>query len=155
MAVSWVRQIGINTGALQKYSPSNPPKPGSLLRYCTPGSNNDHVEWLLAPMDANGNADHGGGGRSNNAITEGTGDVRSSWGRPLVEWWDPDLMGIPVLTQEAPEPTPPPPPPMVVPVPPPPMPAPGPSVPVPTKSGFQAIIDAITWLVKALLKPRS
>ena len=156
MAVSWVRQIGINTGALQKYSPTNPPKPGSLLRYCSPGSNNDHVEWLLGPMDANGNADHGGGGRSNNAITEGTGDVRSSWGRPLIEWWDPDLLGIPVLTQEAPEPTPPPPPPLP------------PTVPVPvvqppvtgtasvgTKSGFQAIIDAITWLVKALMKPRS
>jgi lysozyme len=157
MAVSWVRQIGINTGALVKFDGHTMPKPGSLLRYNTPGTNNDHVEWLLGPVDANGSADHGGGGRSNNAITEGTGDIRSSWGRPLVEWWDPDQLGIPLLTQEDPQPAPPPPPPPV-PAPTPPLPAPVPVPPVTPHvnqvSTLQSIVDALTWLFNALFKMR-
>jgi lysozyme len=151
MAVSWVRQIGINTGALIRFDGKTMPKPGSLMRYNTPGTNNDHVEWLLGPMDANGNADHGGGGRSNNAITEGTGDIRSSWGRPLVEWWDPDKLGIPVLSQEDPQSPSPPPPPSPVPSTPVPVYVPSPA---PVKSNLQTIVDAITWLIKMLLKPR-
>lgn len=156
MAVSWVRQIGINTGALVKFDGKTMPKPGSLLRYNTPGSNNDHVEWLLGPVDAQGNADHAGGGRANNAITEGTGNVLSSWGRPLVEWWDPDKLGIPVLTQEAPEPTPPPPAPDPAPTPPPV--APGPPKPVTppqSTSALQSIVNVLTWLFNALFKPRT
>jgi len=157
MAVSWVRQIGINTGALVKFDGKTMPKPGSLLHYNTPGTNNDHVEWLLGPIDAQGNADHGGGGRSNNAITEGTGNVMSSWGRPLVEWWDPDKLGIPVLVQDQPAPVAPPPPPDPPAPVPTPVPPPAPVTPPvqPSKSALQAIVDAISWLVKALLKPRT
>lgn len=161
MAVSWVRQIGINTGALVKFDGKTMPKRGALMRYNTAGTNNDHVEWLLSEVDANGNADHGGGGRGNNAITVGNGNVLSSWGRPLVEWWDPDKLGIPVLVQDQPPPPAPPPPPDPpapdpTPVPPPPMPGPTPVTPVtPPKSNLQSIVDAIVWLVKALFKPRS
>jgi len=157
MAVSWVRQIGINTGALVKFDGKTMPKRGALMRYNTPGTNNDHVEWCLSDVDANGIADHGGGGRANNAITEGTGNVLTSLGRPMQEWWDPDKLGIPVLVQDQPAPTPPPPPPVQPGPMPTPLPAPVTPVPVhgPAKSGFQSFIDAITWLVKMLLKPRT
>lgn len=94
MAIAWVRQIGLQTGALVKFDGKTMPKPGSLMRYNTPGTNNDHVEWLLGPVAADGTAEHGGGGRADNAITSGTGDIRSSWGRPMVEWLDPDRLGI-------------------------------------------------------------
>ena len=105
MAIAWLRTIGRDLGALNPYSPSNPPKPGALLRYNTLGKNDDHVEWLLGPLGADGAADHGGGGRADNAITEGTGPVLASWGRPLVEWWDPDRLGI-LTVDEEPSPDP-------------------------------------------------
>jgi len=95
MAISWLRTIGQHTGALHKYKKGDHIKPGSLLRYNTAGKNDDHVEWLLSEIDAQGNADHGGGGRADNAITEAHGNVLSSFGRPLVEYWDPDELGIP------------------------------------------------------------
>jgi len=95
-AIIWVRQIGTDLGALVKYTGPNGPQPkvGSLLRYNTPGTNNDHVEWMLSPMAADGTADHAGGGRPNNAITLEHGNVLSSNKRPLVEFWDPDKLGI-------------------------------------------------------------
>lgn len=155
MAIAWVRQIGIDLGALVKYDPKGPqPKPGSLLRYNTPGTNNDHVEWLLGPIGPGGVAEHGGGGRGNNAITSGTGDVRTSLGRPLLEWWDPDKLGIDVVALEQSEkaessppgdaqpsnvPEPPAP---VVPVP------PAPIEPVNSNSTWQVIINFFLMLLK-------
>lgn len=97
MAISWLRTIGTDLGALQTYSASNPPPPGALVRYNIAGTNDDHVEWIMGPISAAGVCDHAGGGRANNAITEGVGPVLSSWGRPLVEWWDPAKLGIEVL----------------------------------------------------------
>jgi lysozyme len=152
MAIAWVRQIGINTGALTKYVKGQNPPVGALMHYNTPGTNDDHVEWLLGPVDASGNADHGGGGRANNAITQGTGPVLSSLGRPLIEWLDPNKLGIPVLALDQPPPVNPPPAPV------PPVPAPTPPSPVPAPAGgsaLQSIINAIVALVKFLLKPRS
>lgn len=111
MAVGWVRQIAMDRDALVRYSTSGPqPKPGALLRYNTAGTNNDHVEWVLGPVGAGGMALHGGGGRGNNAISVGMGDIRTSWGRPIVEWIDPDKLGIdfipaPVVVPD-PEPAP-------------------------------------------------
>lgn len=101
MAISWLRQIGIDLGALMKYIGPNGPQPkvGSLLRYNTHGKNDDHVEWLLTSPIKNV-ADHAGGGRSNNAITLARGLVTWNVGRPLVEFWDPDKLGIPTLPQE-------------------------------------------------------
>jgi len=98
MAIAWLRAIGQRTGALQKYSRSGPqPKIGSLMRYNTAGKNDDHVEWLLSDVGNNGVAHHCGGGKANNAITEATGNITVSFNRPLVEWWDPDKLGIEVL----------------------------------------------------------
>ncbi len=81
------------------------PKVGSLLHYRSPtpsGSkpkNDDHVEFLLSPIDARGYALHGGGGRAENAITMTTdpGLVTYNNGRPLLQFLDPDLLGIEVL----------------------------------------------------------
>jgi hypothetical protein len=102
MAISWLRQIGLQRKALQRYTGVTGPAPkvGSLLRYVSPTPtggkppNNDHVEFLLGPISMQGTALHGGGGRAGNAITVGTGPVLWSAGRPLVEFWDPDLLGI-------------------------------------------------------------
>jgi len=93
-AIEWVRQIGVDLGALNKYKgpQGQQPKPGSLLRYNIAGTNDDHVEWLLGPIGSYGMADHAGGGRQNNAITEENSNVWSNNGRPLVEWWDPDKL---------------------------------------------------------------
>lgn len=92
MAIAWVRTIGKDLKALQRYSKTNAPKPGALLHYYTPGKNDNHVEWLLSDIDAQGCAEHGGGGRTDNAITLGTSNVLWSYGRPLQEWWDPDML---------------------------------------------------------------
>lgn len=166
MAIAWVRQVGIDRGALVKYTgPTGPqPKVGSLLRYNTAGTNNDHVEWLLSPIAADGTADHAGGGRANNAVTLEHGNVLTSWNRPLVEFWDPNKLGI-ELVPAAPEP------PTVPPVPdpkvepptdpgpspePPPEPVPeptpappGPIVPVPP-AGPKGILGFVLWLLQTL-----
>jgi hypothetical protein len=90
MAISWLRQIGQDLGALNKYTPKNPPKLGALLHYYTKGKNDNHVEWLLSTVNSNNSAEHGGGGRSNNAITSSKGLITWNVGRPLQEWWDPE-----------------------------------------------------------------
>jgi hypothetical protein len=100
MAIAWLRQIGLNRKALVRYTGPHGPQPsaGSLLRYETPSKNDDHVEWLLSSLDAQGGGSHAGGGRPDNAITlVERGIVTSSLGRPLVEFWDPNLLGIETL----------------------------------------------------------
>lgn len=58
--------------------------PGCLMHYGTPNLNNDHVEFCLGvPDPLTGISLHGGGGRPNNAITVGPGDIRTSLGRPM------------------------------------------------------------------------
>lgn len=106
-AIMWLRQIGQDLGALNRFKSDGPmPPPGSLLRYNTAGCNDDHVEWLMSSIDEKGYADHAGGGRGGNAITFEHGMVLKSLGRPLVEWWDPEKLGIDVVfiqQQEQPE----------------------------------------------------
>jgi hypothetical protein len=63
--------------------------PGWLMVYWHTG-NDAHAEWCLTVPDAYGRAMHGGGGRSQNAITvQGPSDIRWSLGRPLQEIYDP------------------------------------------------------------------
>jgi lysozyme len=148
MAIAWLRQIGLELGALKKFVPGTQLKPGSLVRYNTAGKNDDHVEWVLTAPDANGTADHAGGGRDQNAISEGTGNVLTSLGRPLVEWWDPDMLAIDTVpampdAPPAPEPAPQP------------VPAPGPAPVVPaTSSGWSAAWSFVKWLFKIFFKGR-
>jgi hypothetical protein len=92
MAIAWVRSIGKDMKALQKYSKTNVPPAGALLHYYTAGKNDNHVEWLLSDIDDQGCAEHGGGGRTDNAITVGTGNVLWNYGRPLQEWLDPEML---------------------------------------------------------------
>lgn len=66
-------------------------RPGCGMMYWSTG-NDAHFEWCLSDVNGMGQADHGGGGRSDNAITCGYGDVRISWGRPLQEIYLPELM---------------------------------------------------------------
>jgi hypothetical protein len=92
MAIAWVRTVGKDLKALNKYVSGTALKAGCLLHYYTPGQNNNHVEWLLSDMDDQGCAEHGGGGRTDNAISTGEGDVLTNYYRPLQEWLDPDML---------------------------------------------------------------
>lgn len=103
MAVSWVLQAASERGALipgnvnqRSYIPCarwTELGPGWALHYGTPGHNDDHLEWCLAVPNAHGYAVHGGGGRSQNAITvEPSSDIRWSRGRPLQHVIDPAKM---------------------------------------------------------------
>jgi len=99
-AISWCVQIGIDLGALVKYTDGGlKPKRGALLHYKTPGENDDHVEFLLSDIDAHWNAMHGGGGRADNAITvtKAPGVVLWNNGRKLLQFWDPDKLVIEVV----------------------------------------------------------
>jgi hypothetical protein len=99
-AITWCVQIGIALGALVKYRDGGlKPKRGALLHYKTPGENDDHVEFLLSDVDQHWNALHGGGGRADNAITvtKAPGVVLWNNGRKLLQFWDPDKLGIEVL----------------------------------------------------------
>lgn len=110
MAIAWLREIGLKLGALLQYTGPHGPQPklGALLRYNTAGKNDDHVEWMLSDIDAGGHAEHGGGGRTNNAITvcaadapNNAGLVTWNYGRPLVEFWDPDKLGIEIVPADS------------------------------------------------------
>jgi hypothetical protein len=99
MAIAWVRQIAIDLKALRTYPKDGPPVLGASMHYYTPGSNNNHVEFLLETPNDKHVALHGGGGRDKNAIATGTGDITWSYQttRKLMEWVDPEalLVGSP------------------------------------------------------------
>jgi hypothetical protein len=98
-AIAWVRQIAINLSALNKYTGKDGPQPkrGDLMHYFDVGKNNNHMEWCLSDPDENGVAEHGGGGRSNNAITKSTSSVYTNYYRPLQEIIDCDKLGIEIV----------------------------------------------------------
>lgn len=91
-AVSWVLQAAMTAKALLPGTHWRSLGPGWGMHYGTPGLNNDHVEFCLSVPDAVGIADHGGGGRPDNAITVGRGSILSSSGRPLLSIIDPARM---------------------------------------------------------------
>lgn len=86
MAIVWLRQIAKSKNALHSYPKDGRPVAGSLLHYYTPGKNDNHVEFLLENPNQKFIALHAGGGRANNEIGSGSGDIRFSSGRPLKEW---------------------------------------------------------------------
>jgi hypothetical protein len=101
MAIGWVLQIARERGALVTMPAQLPftvePPVGALLHYGKPGTNNDHVEWLLSEVAPSGAADTAGGGRPNNAITAGRYVITRNAGRPLLHWVDPTKLGIEVV----------------------------------------------------------
>ena len=91
--------LGVSLDAWRTPQPGDPPPPaGAMLWYRIAGTNDDHVEVMLAAPD-----EHGGGGRPDNAITAGRGDVHWSWSRPLHRWLDPDALGIATVEESAPD----------------------------------------------------
>lgn len=95
-SITWIYKIGAATKTIRKY------KTGMTLpRVCLASyAGGDHVEWILSEPDSNGIADHGGGGRANNAITVGKGDVFASMGRKLTDILD----IVPLIESLAPSP---------------------------------------------------
>jgi hypothetical protein len=89
MAIAWVRQIAQDKKALRSYPKDGLPIPGATMHYYTPGKNDDHVEFLLESPNNKHLALHGGGGRPQNAITSGTGDIILNSNRKLMAWIDP------------------------------------------------------------------
>jgi len=90
-AITWLETIAKNLHVYAAWRPWDSwtvLRPGMLLRYCSPGKANDHVEWLLDNPDKLGTALHGGGGRPRNAITVASGTIQSNAGRPLVCYYD-------------------------------------------------------------------
>lgn len=157
MAITWLLQGGATSGALVDCSTYPDAwkfiQPGDLMRYETPGSNNDHVEWAFTSPDATtGIADHSGGGRDHNRIgPPETGDIRHSLGRPLRTIIKCDKLGIPAgspLPTPEPVPTPDP-----QPTPDPtPQPSPNPIQPVQTNTSFldtviQFVIKLVGWFL--------
>jgi len=98
MSMAWLMQIGYD---LHAWIPAEQwtPRAGDLLHYGTPGRNDDHVEWCLSEPVALV-ADHGGGGRADNAITVEHGPIVSPLGRPLRAYLNLDALDIPVDTYE-------------------------------------------------------
>lgn len=97
-AVAVLRQYAKHRGAVIAGSQWHMLRPGCGMMYWSSG-NDAHFEWCLSEVDGAGHALHGGGGRSDNAITcsKEPEDVRMSWGRPLQEIYVPELM----VTNEA------------------------------------------------------
>lgn len=81
-SIARVYQLGEELGVMSVYTGPESIRRGCLVSY----AHGQHVEWVLSDVDpVTGMADHGGGGRADNAITVGRGDVRSSLGRPATE----------------------------------------------------------------------
>lgn len=127
--------------------------PGCLIHYGVPNTNDDHVEFCLSvPDPVTGIALHGGGGRPNNAVTVGTGDIRKSLGRPIQHIILPTNMavaGAPAVVTPPIDPTPPvaPSQPQVVINPPQPVPQP---IPVPTPAQASLVEEVLSVVMKVL-----
>jgi hypothetical protein len=111
-ALTWLSQIGDAKGAWVAYSTKGAqPAAGDLMWYWNHPTKvndkgetvvvyDDHVEWCLCDTAQDFTADHGGGGRSDNAITVGSGDIRFNAGRALRKFLNLDKLGIvPVATE--------------------------------------------------------
>lgn len=108
MAIQWLTQIAWALQAVRHVPMNGLPTVGALMHYHTPGHNDDHVEFLLSPIDKQGHeliACHGGGGRAHCGVTVHLSeDVRFAWrkrnpegevienGPPLQCWYDLDAL---------------------------------------------------------------
>jgi hypothetical protein len=96
MAFAWLIEIGNSFNAWRP-GESGPLSVGAILHYAVQGENDDHAEVYVSasgPM-------HCGGGRADNAITQETGPVTLSLGRPISQWLDPDALGLEVVESAA------------------------------------------------------
>ena len=103
MSMPWIFQIGHDLNAMIPYTKDGQqPQPGDLLHYGVVSQNIDHVEWMLGSPDATGMVHTGGGGRPNNAITNGQSYLYASWSRPLQHFLDLDKLSIPFVANNIP-----------------------------------------------------
>ena len=103
MSMPWIFQIGHDLNAMIPYTKDGQqPQPGDLLHYGVVSQNIDHVEWMLGSPDATGMVHTGGGGRPNNAITNGQSYLYASWSRPLQHFLDLDKLSIPFVASNIP-----------------------------------------------------
>lgn len=102
MAVSWDLEAARRLGALAPAGSWRQIGEGWGLHYGTPGRNDDHVEFALGEPDSAGVCEHAGGGRPENAITLGKGDIRWSCGRPLLHAINPERMATNPATGDDP-----------------------------------------------------
>ena len=92
---TWLVTVGQQCGDIVAYRRTGEqPKTGDILWY-RHAKNDDHAEVCLSDVGDDFVVLHGGGGRSNNAITVGRGDVRWSVGRPLHAFISVDRMKMP------------------------------------------------------------
>lgn len=97
-AIAWVVTIAHSLGAVCYPKKNGPPPPGALLHYWLRDgklTKSHHVEFCLSEPTIAWHAQHAGGGRPNNEIGQGEGDIRWNAGRPLQCWYDPaELLGV-------------------------------------------------------------
>lgn len=97
MVISWLLNVGKEKNAY--ITPDMHPAiwtlvdEGWCMHYQQPGTNNHHVETALSTADPDtGVALHIGGGRPRNLISIEKSDIRTSYSRPLVGVFRPDLL---------------------------------------------------------------
>lgn len=91
-AIGWLVTIAHSLGAVRYPKESGRPLPGALMHYWLRDgkvTKSHHVEFCLELPDIAWHAPHAGGGRPNNEIGQGNGDIRWNAGRPLQCWYDP------------------------------------------------------------------
>lgn len=94
-AITWLVEVAHSLDAVRYPHRDGPPPVGSLCHYWTKGTNNNHVEFVLEPVDTSHHlwlADHAGGGRPNCTVGEGRSDLLWSGSKPLQEYYVPDVL---------------------------------------------------------------
>jgi hypothetical protein len=95
-AVTWILEVATKRRALHYMQTLkmwwSQIEEGWGLYYEEAKTNNNHLEFALGSPGEDAQCEHGGGGRSFNAITVDRGDIRWSTGKPLVAIIDPVLM---------------------------------------------------------------
>lgn len=98
-AIGWLVTIAHSLGAVRYPGKDGCPVAGALMHYWLRDgkqTKSHHVEFCISECDLMWHAAHAGGGRPQNEIGQGNGDVRWNAGRPLQCWYDPSaLLGAP------------------------------------------------------------
>jgi len=98
MAIADLITIGHDLKCMHAFDGKTFPTQGCLILYHMNG-NDYHAEWFLTDPDDKHVAIHAGGGRSRNAVTASTSDIRWNVGRQIWQWLDvPSLCQTQIVT---------------------------------------------------------